>query len=158
LPKQAQCVILNPTRASRALFHPWDTPRDILKGKFSMIKTVFAATAALFASAGAAFAGPYVNVEANSGFTGSSYNGTATDLHVGYEGALGENASYYVQGGATVVSPDGGESDTVPSGKAGLGIGLTDALGAYGEVSFVGSGDSNVDRGYGTKLGLKYSF
>jgi len=123
-----------------------------------MIKSAFAAAAALSVSAGAAFAGPYVNVEANSGFTGSSYNGTSTDLHVGYEGALGESASYYVQGGATVVSPDGGESDTVPSGKAGLGIGLTEALGAYGEVSFVGSGDSNVDRGYGTKLGLKYSF
>ncbi len=123
-----------------------------------MIKSVFAATAALFASAGAALAGPYVNVEANSGFTGSSYNGTATDLHVGFEGALGESASYYVQGGATVVSPDGGESDTVPSGKAGVGLSLTEALGAYGEVSFVGSGDSDIDRGYGTKLGLKYSF
>tara|TARA_Y100000389_G_scaffold196154_1_gene228620 strand:+ start:791 stop:1162 length:372 start_codon:yes stop_codon:yes gene_type:complete len=123
-----------------------------------MIKTVFAATAALSVSAGAAFAGPYVNVEANSGFTGSNYNGTNTDLHVGYEGALGESASYYVQGGATVLSPDGGESDTVPSGKAGLGLALTDALGAYGEVSFVGSGDADIDRGYGTKLGLKYSF
>ena len=123
-----------------------------------MFKSVFAASAALFASAGAALAGPYVNVETNAGWTGSNYNGTATDLHVGYEGALGESASYYVQGGATVVSPDGGESDTVPSGKAGLGIGLTEALGAYGEVSFVGSGDSNIDRGYGTKLGLKYSF
>ncbi len=76
----------------------------------------------------------------------------------GYEGELGESASYYVQGGATVVSPDGGESDTVPSGKAGLGLALTDSLGAYGEVSFVGSGDSDIDRGYGTKLGLKYSF
>ena len=123
-----------------------------------MIKSVFAATAALSVSAGAAFAGPYVNVEANSGFTGSSYNGTATDLHVGYEGALGENASYYVQGGATVVSPDGGESDTVPSGKAGLGFAVTDALGAYGEVSFVGSGDEDLDRGYGGKLGLQYNF
>ena len=123
-----------------------------------MIKTVFAATAALFASAGAAFAGPYVNVETNAGWTGSEYNGAGTDLHVGYEGALGENASYYVQGGATVITPDGGEADTVPSGKAGVGVGLTEALGAYGEVSFVGSGDSNVDRGYGTKLGLKYSF
>jgi len=123
-----------------------------------MIKTVFATTAALSVSAGAAFAGPYVNVEANSGFTGSNYNGTNTDLHVGYEGALGESASYYVQGGATVLSPDGGESDTVPSGKAGLGLALTDALGAYGEVSFVGSGDADIDRGYGTKLGLKYSF
>ena len=123
-----------------------------------MIKSVFAATAALSVSAGAAFAGPYVNVEANSGFTGSSYNGTATDLHLGFEGALGESASYYVQGGATVVSPDGGESDTVPSGKAGVGLALTDSLGAYGEVSFVGSGDDNIDRGYGTKLGVKYSF
>ena len=84
--------------------------------------------------------------------------GTSTDLHVGYEGELGESASYYVQGGATVVSPDGAESDTVPSGKAGLGLALTDALGAYGEVSFVGSGDSDIDRGYGSKLGLKYNF
>ena len=31
-------------------------------------------------------------------------------------------------------------------------------LGAYGEVSFQGSGDASVDRGYGTKLGLKYNF
>jgi len=124
-----------------------------------MIKTAFAAIAAASAiAAPAAFAGPYVNVEANSGWTGSDYSGTNTDLHVGYEGALGESASYYVQGGATVLSPDGGESDTVPSGKAGIGFGVTDALGAYGEVSFVGSGSDDVDRGYGAKLGLKYSF
>tara|TARA_Y100000004_G_scaffold153059_1_gene176504 strand:- start:7379 stop:7750 length:372 start_codon:yes stop_codon:yes gene_type:complete len=123
-----------------------------------MIKTAFAAAAALAFAPAAALAGPYVNVEANSGFTGSNYNGTTTDLHVGYEGPLGESASYYVQAGASVVSPDGGEVDTVPSGKAGLGIAVTDALGAYGEVSFQGSGDSSVDRGYGTKLGLKYSF
>ena len=125
-----------------------------------MIKTAFAAAAAAvaFAAPGAALAGPYVNVEANSGFTGSNYTGTTTDLHVGYEGALGEDASYYVQAGASVVSPDGGEVDTVPSGKAGLGVALSDSLGAYGEVSFQGSGSASVDRGYGTKVGLKYSF
>jgi hypothetical protein len=123
-----------------------------------MIKSVFAATAALSMSAGAAFAGPYVNVETNAGWTGSDYNGAATDLHVGYEGPLGENGSYYVQGGATVLTPDGGDTDTVPSGKAGLGYALTDALGAYGEVSFVGSGDDDIDRGYGAKVGLKYNF
>ena len=123
-----------------------------------MIKSVFAATAALSMSAGAAIAGPYVNVEANAGWAGSDYTGTATDLHVGYEGALGESASYYVQGGATLVSPDGGETDTVPSGKAGIGVAVTEKLGAYGEVSFVGSGDDDIDRGYGAKAGLKYSF
>ena len=123
-----------------------------------MIKSFFAAGAALSLSAGAAVAGPYVNVEANSGWRGSDYSGTPPDLHVGYEGALGEAGSYYVQGGASLVSPDGGETDTVPSGKAGLGLGLTEALGAYGEVSFIGSGDEDIDRGYGAKLGLKYSF
>ena len=124
-----------------------------------MIKTAFAAVAAASAlAAPAAFAGPYVNVEANSGWTGSDYSGTNTDLHVGYEGALGESSSYYVQAGATILSPDGGESDTVPSGKAGIGVGVTDALGVYGEVSFVGSGSDSVDRGYGTKAGIKYSF
>ena len=144
----------------------WGKPHPTSAGNHSasnsketkMIKSVFAATAALSMSAGAAFAGPYVNVETNAGWTGSEYNGAATDLHLGYEGAIGERGSYYVQGGATLVTPDGGETDTVPSGKAGLGFEVTEALGAYGEVSFVGSGDDDIDRGYGAKVGLKYSF
>ena len=123
-----------------------------------MIKSVFAATAALGLSAGAAVAGPYVNVETNAGWTGSEYTGAGTDLHLGYEGAIGESGSFYVQGGATVLTPDGGDADTVPSGKAGVGFAVTESLGAYGEVSFVGSGDEDIDRGYGAKLGLKYSF
>ena len=123
-----------------------------------MIKSVFAATAALSMSAGAAVAGPYVNVEANSGWTGSDYNGTATDVHVGYEGPIGERGSYYVQGGIVILSPDGEDMDVAPSGKAGLGYALTDTLGAYGELSFAGSGDSDVDKGYGAKVGLKYNF
>ena len=123
-----------------------------------MIKSAIALVAAAPLIAAPALAGPYVNVEANSGWTGSNYNGTVTDAHVGYEGALGESASYYVQGGASLVSPDGGETDTVPSGKAGLGIAVTERVGAYGEVSFLGSGDSDIDRGYGAKLGVKYTF
>ncbi len=125
-----------------------------------MIKTAFAtlAAAAAFAAPGAALAGPYVNVETNAGWTGADYTGATTDFHVGYEGALGESASYYVQGGASLVSPDGGDSDTVPSGKAGIGVAVTEKLGAYGEVSFIGSGDDDIDRGYGGKVGLKYNF
>jgi len=123
-----------------------------------MIKSAFAALAAAPLFAGAAMAGPYVNVEANSGFAGSNYSGTSIDNHVGYEGALGTDASFYVQAGATVQLPDGGTSDWVPSGKAGLGVALTEDLSAYGEVSFVGSGVAGVDRSYGTKAGLKYTF
>ena len=123
-----------------------------------MIKSVFAATAALSVSAGAAFAGPYVNVETNAGWTGDDYSGATTDFHLGWEGPIGASGSYYVQGGASYVTPDGGDSDVVPSGKAGLGFALTDSLGAYGEVSFIGSGDDDIDKGYGAKLGVKYSF
>jgi|TARA_Y100000356_G_scaffold122635_1_gene116976 hypothetical protein len=124
-----------------------------------MFKTAIAtlAAAAAVAAPSAALAGPYVNVEANSGWTGSDYTGTTTDAHLGYEGTVGA-AAWYVQGGVSLVSPDGGETDTVPSGKAGIGAPITEALGAYGEVSFIGSGDDDIDRGYGAKLGLKYNF
>ena len=97
-----------------------------------MFKSVFAATAALSMSAGAALAGPYVNVEANAGWTGDDYTGATTDIHVGYEGALGEGASYYVQAGPAIVAADGAETETQFSGKAGLGVAVTDAVGVYG--------------------------
>ena len=122
-----------------------------------MIKSVFAAAAAsstLFA--GAAFAGPYVNVEANSGFAGSDYAGTVTDLHVGYEGSAGA-LGYYVQGGPSIVSPDGAASDTVFSGKVGGGIAATENLGVYGEFSLA-TGANGGTNSYGTKVGVKYSF
>ena len=87
-----------------------------------MIKTAIAtlAAAAAVVAPSAALAGPYVNVEANSSFTGSDYTSTTTDFHVGYEAPLGDSAAWYVQAGASVVSPDGAASDTVPSGKACL--------------------------------------
>ena len=123
-----------------------------------MIKSIFAATAALSVSAGAAVAGPYVNVEANAGWTGDDYTGSVTDIHVGYEGALGDTgASYYVQGGPAIVAVDGADTETEFSGKAGVGVPVTDALGVYGEVSFL-TADASDDLGVGGKLGLKYSF
>ena len=123
-----------------------------------MIRSIFAATAALSVSAGAAVAGPYVNVEANAGWTGDDYTGSVTDIHVGYEGALGDTgASYYVQGGPAIVAVDGADTETEFSGKAGVGVPVTDAIGVYGEVSFLTTDDSD-DLGVGGKLGVKYSF
>ena len=121
-----------------------------------MFKSVFAATAALSVSAGAALAGPYVNVETNAGWVGDDYSGATTDLHVGYEGEAGA-ASYYVQAGPAIVSVDGEESDTQFSGKAGVGVPVTDAIGVYGELSFL-TADDEDDFGLGGKLGLKYNF
>ena len=94
-----------------------------------MIKTAFAAAAAAvtFAAPGAALAGPYVNVEANSGFTGSDYTGTTTDAHVGWAGESGA-VSYGAQVGPSFVVTDGGESDTVLSGKVYGSVAATEAL------------------------------
>ena len=122
-----------------------------------MIKSVLATIAAAPLFAGAAIAGPYVNVETNAGWVGDDYSGATTDIHVGYEGALGDSASYYVQAGPAIVAVDGEDSDTQFSGKAGLGLPVSDNLGVYGEVSFLTADDSD-DLGLGGKLGVKYNF
>ena len=121
-----------------------------------MFKSVFAASAALFASAGAALAGPYVNVETNAGWVGDDYTSATTDLHVGFEGEAGA-ASYYIQAGPAIVAVDGEETDTQFSGKAGVGVPVSDALGVYGELSFL-TADDDDDFGLGGKLGVKYNF
>ncbi len=122
-----------------------------------MFKTTIAAAAAAVAFApAAALAGPYVNVEANAGWVGDNYTSTTTDVHVGYEGEVGA-ASYYVQAGPAIVAVDGVDTETQFSGKAGLGIPVSDALSAYGEVSFLTADDSD-DLGVGGKLGVKYNF
>ena len=131
-----------------------------LKGKQQMIKSFIAAAAAAPLFAGAAVAGPYVNVETNAGWTGDDYTGATTDVHVGYEGALGDTgASYYVQGGPALVSVDGEELETRFSGKAGIGVPVTESLGLYGELSFITAEDEVFDDlGVGGKLGVKYNF
>ena len=122
-----------------------------------MIKSVFAATAALSMSAGAAFAGPYVNIETNAGYTGNDYNAATTDLHVGFEGAIGEDAGYYLQAGPAIVSVDGEDTTTEFSGKAGVGVDIAENVNVYGEVAFI-TVDGSDDNNYGLKAGVKYSF
>ena len=123
-----------------------------------MFKSAIALAAAAPLMAAPALAGPYVNVEANAGWTGDDYTSTTTDVHVGYEGALGESgASFYVQAGPAIVAVDGEETDTQFSGKAGLGVPVSDAVGVYGELSFLTAEDED-DFGVGGKLGLKYNF
>jgi hypothetical protein len=113
----------------------------------------FITSLAFIGLAAPAMAGPYANVEANSGFTGSDYSGTSTDFHVGYEGAAGA-ASWYIQGGPTYVSPDGGEGETIATGKIGVSVAAGEKLSVYGELS-AAFDDVNS---YGTKAGVKYKF
>tara|TARA_Y100001934_G_C11952277_1_gene585475 strand:- start:309 stop:680 length:372 start_codon:yes stop_codon:yes gene_type:complete len=123
-----------------------------------MFKSVFAALSASALSAGAALAGPYVNVETNAGWVGDDYSGAVTDLHVGYEGDLGESAAWYVQGGPALVSVDGEETETEISGKVGASVAITERLGAYGELSMLTVDQDFDDLNVGGKLGVKFSF
>ena len=117
-----------------------------------MLKKVLTIAAASALST-PAFAGFYVNVENNSAFLGKDYIGSGTDAHLGYEGGNG-TASYYLQGGAFLSNPDGGESSTNFSGKVGGSVAATDKIDVYGEFAIV----TDSTNAYGTKLGLKYKF
>ena len=119
------------------------------------MKTIALALASTFVAAHA-FAGPYVNVESNAGYTGSDYENRTTDFHVGYEGEV-NSFTYYVQGGPAVVAVQGEDNETQLSGKAGLGFDATENLNIYGEISML-TNEGDVDNSWGTKLGAKYSF
>ena len=123
-----------------------------------MINRILGTLAAASVATPAAFAGVYVNVEANSGFTGSDYSSTTTDFHVGYEGG-NESFDYYVQGGPAVVATDGVDSDTRLSGKVGASVAATEKLDFYGELSVLtADADTDLDNAWATKLGAKFAF
>ncbi len=124
------------------------------------MKAIFAAAAAASSLAAPAFAGPYVNIESNSGFVGSDYNASILETHVGYEGNLGSDAGWYVQGGPALLFLDGEDTTTELSGKIGVTAGLTERLSAYGEVAAVTNEqiDFNADMGVGVKAGLTFRF
>ena len=127
-----------------------------------MIKSVFAAAAvaAAFAPA-AALAGPYVNVETNSGFAGSDYDSTLLETHIGFESALGDSASWYIQGGPALSFVDGeDDSTTEVSGKIGLSVAATENLSVYGEVAAITTNeiDFDEDLNANVKAGVKYNF
>ena len=126
----------------------------------SIKSTIAAVAASPFLLAGAAFAGPYVNVESNISYPDGDYSGATTDLHVGYEGSLSESADFYVQGGPSFVAVDGTDgSETEFSGKVGLAYAATESFGVYGELSGITDEVAGEDQvNWGAKLGGKFTF
>ena len=123
--------------------------------------TIAAVAASPFLLAGAAFAGPYVNVESNISYPDGDYSSAATDLHIGYEGSLTESADFYAQIGPQFGAVDGTDgTETEFSGKVGVSVAATDALGVYGEIAGItdeaSNGDDEID--WTAKLGAKFNF
>ena len=117
-----------------------------------MIKPFAIAVSGVLAGS-AALAGPYANVENNAGYQ-DGYQGSTTDIHIGYEGGDG-TYGFYVQGGPAIVSPSEGDSEFELSGKVGGSVKASDNFSVYGELSFITTED---DPSLGTKIGAKYNF
>ena len=134
--------------------------RDTLTRK--MFKPLIAAVAAAPLFAGAAFAGPYVNVEANASYPDGEYTTATTDLHIGFEGVTDEGKlGYYAQGGPGFVHSDAAdETETEISGKVGLTVAVAESTDVYGEIAGItgedSSGDDIID--FSGKLGVTYNF
>ena len=128
----------------------------------SIKSTIAAIAASPFLFAGAAFAGPYVNVESNLSYPDGDYSGATTDVHIGYEGVneTGKLA-YYVQGGPAINhSETADDTDVDFSGKVGASYAIAEATSLYGELSGAtdedAAGDSLVN--WGAKAGVKFTF
>ncbi len=129
----------------------------------SIKSTIAAVAASPFLLAGAAFAGPYVNVESNLSYPDGDYSSAATDIHIGYEGTVSEGKiAYYVQGGPALNhSESTDDTETELSGKVGASYGINEDLALYGEVSGASNGedtDGDTIIDWGAKLGAKFTF
>lgn len=117
-----------------------------------MFKPALCAAGAVAISAAPAIAGDfYVNPEWNGGWSGSDFGGGVLDAHVGFE-----EGAFYIQGGPSVLMPDGGEAETGFSAKTGVSAPVAEKFDVYGEVSFAKYDE--LDAAYGLKVGGKYKF
>ena len=128
----------------------------------SIKSTIAALAASPFLFAGAAFAGPYVNVEANASYPDGDYTGATTDVAVGFDGSASEGKiAYYIQGGPAFVHTESSDdTETEFSGKAGASVAVNEDLSIYGELSGISDEDSTGDDivNFGGKIGAKFVF
>ena len=100
-----------------------------------MLKTSIAALAAapLLAS-GAAFAGPYVNLEMSGSYPDGAYTSGVVEAVIGYEGSTESGIGYYVSGGPTVTH--------------------TETTDDFGDVELIGYVGASYDKFYGELSGV----
>ena len=123
----------------------------------SIKSTIAAVAASPFLLAGAAFAGPYVNLEANGSYPDGSYESGALEAQVGYEGTTEGGFGYYVSAGPTVGHTEAADEfgDVEIAGYLGGGKSLTEKTSVYGEI-YGASNNDDVD--WSGKAGLRYTF
>jgi len=121
------------------------------------IKSIAALAASPFLFAGAAFAGPYVNIEANGSYPDGAYSSGNVEFQVGYEGTTTNGINWYASVGPTVNHTETADEfgDVEIAGYLGGGKSLTEKTSVYGEI-YGASNNDDVD--WSGKAGLRYTF
>ena len=130
---------------------------EILIKKMFSKSTIAAAAASPFLFAGAAFAGPYVNIEANGSYPDGAYKSGNVELQVGYEGTTANGINWYASVGPKVTHTETADEfgDVEIAGYLGGGKSLTEKTSVYGEI-YGASNNDDVD--WAGKAGLRYTF
>ena len=132
------------------------TLRDTYKKMFTK-STIAAVAASPFLFAGAAFAGPYVNVEANGSYPDGAYTSGNIEVQVGYEGTTTNGINWYASVGPKVTHTETADEfgDVEFSGYIGGGKSLTAKASVYGELY---GATNNDDFDVAGKAGVRYTF
>ena len=122
----------------------------------SIKSTIAAVAASPFLLAGAAFAGPYVNLEANGSYPDGDYTSGNLEAQIGYEGGA-DKFGYYVSVGPTVGHTESTDDfgDVEIAGYLGATYQVADNAGLYGEV-YGATNDDDID--FSGKVGVKFTF
>ena len=123
----------------------------------SFKSTIAAVAASPFLLAGAAFAGPYVNVEANGSYPDGSYSSGNLELQVGVEGETEGGLGWYASVGPTVNHTETAEEfgDVEIAGYFGASKSITESTSLYGELYGQTASD---DLDFSGKVGAKFTF
>ena len=122
------------------------------------LKSTIAAVAATpLLVSGAAFAGPYVNLEANGSYPDGSYTSGALEAQIGYEGETPGGIGWYASVGPSVSHTESTDDfgDVEIEGYLGGSKQISEKVGLYGEIYGV-SNDSDID--FSGKIGTKFTF
>jgi len=122
-----------------------------------MFKFAIAAVAAAPFLATAAFAGPYVESKTTAGLSNGDYEGSQTELRVGYEEKVAPTVTVFGEIGPGYEWTNGGANETVVVGEVGVTVQASERVSINAKVdSEYGNTSKLFD--LGGELKVRYSF
>jgi len=122
-----------------------------------MFKFAIAAVAAAPFLATAAFAGPYVESKTTAGLSNGDYEGSQTELRVGYEEKVAPTVTVFGEIGPGYEWTNGGANETVVVGEVGVKVKASERVSVNAKVGGE-YGNTSELLDLGGELKVRYSF